>query len=68
MLTTDYFPNEPIPPPMHGLDEAGLTGVIMQRLAQFLNTRTQCRITDYGIGPHGLKQILLGNYLPGMLH
>jgi hypothetical protein len=65
-LITDNFSNEPIPPPMGGLDVARISRIIAQGPAQLLDARGQRIITHHRLTPRPLKELLFRHHLAGV--
>jgi hypothetical protein len=52
---------------MHGLDVAGTSSLIVQRLPQLLDARSQRGITHHRIGPHRPEKLLFAYHLARLL-
>ena len=61
-------PDEPIPPPMHRLDEPRGLRRLPQHLAQLANAAGEHGVTHHRLRPDGLQQGLLGDQLTRLRH
>jgi hypothetical protein len=52
---------------MHGLEVAGISGLIVQRLPQLLDARGQRGIAHHCVGPHRPEKFLFARHLPRLL-
>jgi hypothetical protein len=53
--------NEPIPPPVHRLDEAGRLHVVAQRLPDLAQVRLEHRLAHMHPCPQGVEEVVLGD-------
>src|SRR5262249_12950968 len=61
------MPNQPPPPPMHGLDEPGRLCGLLQRFAQVANAHGQGGLGHHGVRPDCLQQGFFGDQLARLL-
>ena len=61
-------PDEPIPPPMHRLDEPRGLRRLPQHLAQLANAAGEHGVTHHRLRPDGLQQGLFGDQLTRLRH